>query len=313
MSLLAIRTILLVLSISFYTSGLRSEFPRDLRNADDCIYLRHSHDRLPMANSGSDSLPRLRDTSYKGLYIGDTIADQVLGHTLNYPSDHLKISDFKGKILILDFWHTYCSSCLVKFPGEDSLQKAFPSDLQFLLVDGRNSRDDSTRIRYVLQNLNRPINLPMLYDDSLLSMNFPHHSSPHYAWLDRNGVVMALTGGEAVTPENVARAVRDGHIELPISNLGPQHTDWFEPISPDQARITLYGTVFSVSGEPIDDARMRWRKGGSTSGTNRKGMFVIVQREPTDVLEVTRQGFKTLRIRITPTTPLPLHIVMGPV
>jgi len=36
-----------------------------------------------------------------------------------------KLSDYKGKLVIIDFWASWCYSCLHKFPKMDELQKKY--------------------------------------------------------------------------------------------------------------------------------------------------------------------------------------------
>src|ERR1700744_4307849 len=73
--------------------------------------------------------------------IGDRMPDMIIWPVINYSSKSLRISDFKGKLVILDFWATWCTSCLAHFPIADSLQREFKNDLQILLVDALNTRD----------------------------------------------------------------------------------------------------------------------------------------------------------------------------
>ena len=54
---------------------------------------------------------------------GQTLPDHVYQNVINYQADTLKLSDFKGKLVILDFWGTRCLSCITAFPKMDSLQK----------------------------------------------------------------------------------------------------------------------------------------------------------------------------------------------
>src|SRR5690606_16001924 len=41
-------------------------------------------------------------------------------------------------------------------------------------------------------------------DDDYFSKLFFHQTLPHNVWVGRNGVVQAVTGGDAVTAENIA-------------------------------------------------------------------------------------------------------------
>ncbi len=80
------------------------------------------------------------------LTIGDAIPDIVFGKMINYASPTAKLSDFAGKLVILDFWATWCSSCIHNFPVLDSLQKQFAGRLQILLVNAKNTGDDEMKV-----------------------------------------------------------------------------------------------------------------------------------------------------------------------
>lgn len=53
-----------------------------------------------------------------------------------------KIKDFRGKILILDFWATYCKPCLQEIPHLMELQKRYPGKIEIvgLHVGGEEDR-----------------------------------------------------------------------------------------------------------------------------------------------------------------------------
>jgi thiol-disulfide isomerase/thioredoxin len=45
----------------------------------------------------------------------------------------MKLSDFKGKVVLLNFWATWCAPCVKEMPSLDRLQAEFPKD-RFLIV-----------------------------------------------------------------------------------------------------------------------------------------------------------------------------------
>lgn len=45
----------------------------------------------------------------------------------------LKLGDLKGKVLLLNFWATWCAPCVKEMPSLDRLQAALPKD-KFLIV-----------------------------------------------------------------------------------------------------------------------------------------------------------------------------------
>ena len=48
----------------------------------------------------------------KPLTIGDKVPDVEFENVINYSDKKVRLSDFKGKLMILDFWATWCTSCI---------------------------------------------------------------------------------------------------------------------------------------------------------------------------------------------------------
>ena len=53
----------------------------------------------------------------------------------------VKSSQFKGKVLVVDFWATWCPPCRTEIPGYIALQKKYADDVVFvgISVDGDDS------------------------------------------------------------------------------------------------------------------------------------------------------------------------------
>ncbi|HYW35251.1 MAG TPA: TlpA disulfide reductase family protein [Balneolaceae bacterium] len=46
----------------------------------------------------------------------------------------VSVSDFKGKIVLIDFWATWCKPCVKSLPTLSKLQKKYPNTLKILAV-----------------------------------------------------------------------------------------------------------------------------------------------------------------------------------
>jgi len=143
------------------------------------------------------------------LTIGDTVPDIPLSNIINYRSSTASLSSFKGKLLILDFWAIWCTSCLHAFPKLDSLRLHFGDSLQLLLVNEASTRDDSAKIRAFFQKHKNPsgdsYNFALVVKDTILCSLFPHKLLPHYVWM-YNGKLLATTSASELTVTNI-RAV----------------------------------------------------------------------------------------------------------
>lgn len=135
------------------------------------------------------------------LKIGDTVPDILVNHIINYPAQTAKISGFRGKLLLIDFWATWCAPCIFMIPKLDSLQKEYRDEIQILPVT--NMHADEVSAFLAKMDSQKKLQLPDVVDDTLLNKMFPHYSLPHFVWINSEGVVVAITGQEDVTRENI--------------------------------------------------------------------------------------------------------------
>ncbi|HEY1023822.1 MAG TPA: TlpA disulfide reductase family protein [Sphingobacteriaceae bacterium] len=155
---------------------------------------------------------RLNDTvgqaRLDGLQIGQEMPDVTVGNIINSPAPSVKISDYKGKLLILDFWASWCSACISTLPMADSLQKQFAGKLEFLPITYQKEEE----IKPFLAKLEKAhgILLRTAVNDKQLSPLFPHRYYPHYVWIDGNGIIRAITEFQQVNAENI-RKILDGN------------------------------------------------------------------------------------------------------
>ena len=161
---------------------------------------------LPLL-SGAQSPP------VKTLHVGDTVPDITLTNVYNYPSSTIRLSDLKGKLVILDFWATWCGSCIKVLPSLNKIQSEFKGQIQILVVGYQAGKT----VQSFLQNnaLAKGIKLPFITSDSTLKKLFPHHTIPHEVWIDKNGFVKAITGDEYLTPGNVQAMIAGTISTLP--------------------------------------------------------------------------------------------------
>lgn len=163
--------------------------------------------------SGAQSLP------VKALTIGDTVPDITITNVYNYPASKIHLSDLKGKLIILDFWATWCGACLNAFPKMHALKKKFGDQLQILFVNSFDT-DDSIKVKRTFTRMvaetGKKVELPYILHDTLLSRYFPHRFIPHYVWLDSSKRVIAFTSKDEATAKNI-QAFLSGeplHVEM---------------------------------------------------------------------------------------------------
>lgn len=153
------------------------------------------------------------------LKIGDKIPDvlwDMLFPVVSTKSDEIqqmRLGDFKDKLIILDFWATWCSPCVAMIPKMDSLQKVFGDKMQFLSVTYQKKEEVLPFLAKLEQVKETKYHLPVLTNDEHFRFLFPHRELPHYVWIE-NGVVKIITGYEEVNAGNIQAALNREQTEL---------------------------------------------------------------------------------------------------
>lgn len=166
---------------------------------------------LMLAMSLSSAFSSFAQPPLGQLKIGDSIPPALWSQPLkvvNHPrgKNTITLGDYRGKLIILDFWATWCGSCIAAMPHVTALQSSFGRDVQFLFVNSRNTADTPKAIDDFFKK--HPMPICSLVGDTLLSGLFPHAMLPHYVWI-RDGKVVAVTGSEALK-ENLLRPALAG-------------------------------------------------------------------------------------------------------
>lgn len=138
------------------------------------------------------------------LKIGDSVPSVALSGLINGAGLSGKdLSVFKGKLLILDFWATWCAPCVSVMPRLDSLQEIFREKLQFLPV----AYESEAEVRMFLDKrraaTGRGAQGPIITGDKKLAALFPHQSLPHFVWIGTDGTVKAITDDREVTAARI--------------------------------------------------------------------------------------------------------------
>ncbi|WP_158638929.1 TlpA family protein disulfide reductase [Sphingobacterium siyangense] len=170
--------------------------------------------QTPRKDSGADGLSEIQ-----ALGIGDTIPQSLWNLQMPVYNDSkgrstISLSDYQdNKLIIVDFWATWCTNCIESFPKLDQLKATFKSDFDVLLVNCKRTRDDQARIDRVLKkykdNYQLNVQFPYIIGDTIFNALFPHRGIPHVVWIGNDRVVKAITYTTELQEDNV-RQILDG-------------------------------------------------------------------------------------------------------
>jgi thiol-disulfide isomerase/thioredoxin len=83
------------------------------------------------------------------LKVGDLAPDFT---AMKLGGGRLKLSESQGKLVLLDFWATWCGPCLAEMPAMKELQETFGGDRRFVLVGMSCDEDHEAPTRYAKEN-----------------------------------------------------------------------------------------------------------------------------------------------------------------
>lgn len=153
----------------------------------------------------------------QALDVGDQCPDIPLDKINNYAKNTgVRLSDFLGKPVLLDFWATSCGACIEAFPKMEKLQQEFKNEIQILLVnvfETREAAEDRMKRITDRSRISFP-DLPRVYQNDSLAALFPCKYIPHHVWLDKNGKVVSISSGYNSTPELVRQILGGKEIQV---------------------------------------------------------------------------------------------------
>lgn len=99
--------------------------------------------------------------------------------------------DYLGKVVLIDFWATFCRPCRQTMPVMQSLHERYDEDEFCLLsVNVDPDRGDLSRPALVRQFMRRlGVSFPVLLDDGPVSVAYGVNTIPYVVLIDRQGVV----------------------------------------------------------------------------------------------------------------------------
>ena len=134
--------------------------------------------------------------------IGDQVSNIHFTNLVNSPKTSMNLSDLSGKLVILDFWASWCTACLGKFESLDELQQQYDGKLNFMLITRDSKKIASETLSRFKTKKGSRISLPSVTGDSMINNMFPHRLIPHYVWIMENKVV-AITSSDEITISNI--------------------------------------------------------------------------------------------------------------
>lgn len=99
----------------------------------------------------------------------------------------LRLSDCKGKPIVINFWATWCPPCVAELPHFNKAAETYGDRVVFLMVNvnGHGEEDIPTALAFMEEN---NYNFPVYFDlDFTASAAYEVTGIPQTVWIDKTG------------------------------------------------------------------------------------------------------------------------------
>ncbi|GBE37062.1 thiol-disulfide oxidoreductase ResA [bacterium BMS3Bbin07] len=105
----------------------------------------------------------------------------------------VSLMDFRGKVILLNFWATWCPPCISEIPKLNNLRKAY-ADKNFEIIAVSTDRSLSTIKKFIRKH---PVSFVVLHDSSIkVSRKYNVFSIPTTFLIDKKGKIVEKFLGE---------------------------------------------------------------------------------------------------------------------
>ncbi len=133
----------------------------------------------------------------------------------------VKLSDYKGKVVLVNFWATWCGPCKVEMPHLDAMDKEFESrGFEVLSISTDDARAASQVKPFIKKN---GYQFTVLLDKTteVVSKYNPAKTLPYTAIIDREGNISAVHMGYNPGDEKKMREEVEALLGPPEEPEGP--------------------------------------------------------------------------------------------
>lgn len=110
---------------------------------------------------------------------------------VSHKGEHINLKDLKGKVVLINFWATWCPPCIAEMPSLQALYSDYKEDVVFLFV----SNEEAEKVQAFMQK--QQYDLPVYQQGTASPKELESSSIPATFLLDKSGKIVISKIGSA--------------------------------------------------------------------------------------------------------------------
>jgi thiol-disulfide isomerase/thioredoxin len=102
-----------------------------------------------------------------------------------------KLSDYRGQVVFINFWASWCGPCMQEMPDINELRQAYP-DVVILEINVSDEKTDA--LEFIGKS---GYDVSWIIDDGTIASHYPSQGIPYTLILDKSGVISTIFEGSA--------------------------------------------------------------------------------------------------------------------
>jgi len=115
----------------------------------------------------------------------------------------VKLSDLRGKVVVINFWATWCAPCLQELPFLDTFQKQWADQGLVVLAVAVDGPESVSSVNRIVRRNRWSLRVLLDAEGKVTGLFNPRGNNPFTVFIDRNGRVVesheGFTPGDEVT------------------------------------------------------------------------------------------------------------------
>ena len=108
----------------------------------------------------------------------------------SFSCETVSMKKLKGKVVVLDFWESWCGHCQIAFPDVNKLQKKWGDDIAVIGVVSEHRRE----VKKIIENSD--LSYRTIFADEKMVKNYCVNGFPTYFLIDREGKIVTAAPGD---------------------------------------------------------------------------------------------------------------------